>query len=153
MQVLFSCSVPQSFDFSQLGNCAELEAFSSSISNTIKFETEAPTAMMTSQPDSVLNQNEAASGFHDDDFLGDLGGLGSDFLEQFTDLSSYSNVSTTYLRKTTPCLYHFKLVPSMAGAFATEKLDLHFHCTRWYAALHFCCRTICKNKKEKSKSP
>ena len=80
-------SLPPSVDFSQEGNCGEVDLLSSI--NNIKSEHDRMTA---EGDDNVFYPDNAVIGFDNDDSL--LGAIGnSDFLEQFTDLSSYSNVS------------------------------------------------------------
>ena len=80
-------SLPSSVDFSQEGNCGEVDLLRSI--NNIKSENDRMTA---EGDDCVFYSDNAVIGFENDDSL--LGAIGnSDFLEQFTDLSSYSNVS------------------------------------------------------------
>ena len=80
-------SLPE-VDFLQEGNCGEVDLLRSI--NTIKSEHHD---LMTAEgDDNVFYPNEAATGFNEDSFLGSV--VNSDFLEQFTDLSSYSNVSS-----------------------------------------------------------
>ena len=81
-------SLPPSVDFSQEGNCGEVDLLRSI--NNIKSEHDRMTA---EGDDNVFYPDNAVTGFENDDSL--LAAIGnSDFLEQFTDLSSYSNVST-----------------------------------------------------------
>ncbi len=81
-----TCSLPQGgFDsLLQPGNCSSENL---DLLSTIKSEQHA---LMSSN----IAHDETAQGFHDDD--GILGNT-PDFLEQFTDLSSYSNVSGLYV--------------------------------------------------------